>query len=75
MGGEVPFFENWPELWIHQDQDFEKAQMILEPLRTSRKAANTTENDQANWTCPNCGESNAGNFALCWSCGFELQEV
>ncbi|MCB1583998.1 MAG: DUF2007 domain-containing protein [Xanthomonadales bacterium] len=68
IGGEIPFFENWPELWIHRDSDYEEAQQLLQPLRDSRKSSSTTET-LADWQCLNCGEHNEGQFALCWSCG------
>ncbi|GAM61640.1 hypothetical protein JCM19232_5941 [Vibrio ishigakensis] len=25
--------------------------------------------EQADWTCSECGEVNEGQFALCWNCG------
>ncbi len=68
IGGEIPFFENWPELWVHRDIDFEMAQQLLQPLRDSRQAASTTEPAE-DWQCQQCGESNEGQFAVCWSCG------
>ena len=30
--GEVPFIETWPELWIHNDHDLQRANVLLEPL-------------------------------------------
>ena len=29
LAGEVPFMEAWPEVWIMEDQDFERAQSLL----------------------------------------------
>ncbi len=72
IGGEIPFFENWPELWIHQDQDYERAQQLIQPLRDSRKAS-PSSNVAADWQCQQCGEQNEGGFALCWSCGTVLE--
>lgn len=74
-GGEVPFFENWPELWIHNDSDFERAQSLIEPLRKSRKATHSDKQNLPEWTCQQCGENYDGNYALCWSCGHVLDQA
>lgn len=72
-GGEIPFFENWPELWIHKDEDYEQAQALIQPLRDVRKANDNDENAAPEWTCEKCQETNEGNFSLCWSCGHTLE--
>ena len=69
-GGEVPFFENWPELWIHRDPDFEQAQALLQPLRDARRGLDETET-MPEWVCEHCQQSNEGHFAICWSCGHQ----
>ncbi|MGJ8664421.1 MAG: DUF2007 domain-containing protein [Marinicella sp.] len=73
LAGEVPFTETWPELWIHKDSDFEQAKVLLKPLRASRMAQAQSDESLPEWTCSNCGESNEGNFALCWSCGLVIE--
>ena len=70
--GEVPFFETWPELWIHRDRDFEHAMELIQPLKDSRQSEDEPGAKLADWNCQQCGESNEGNFSLCWSCGLEL---
>lgn len=75
IGGEIPFFENWPELWIHNDQDYERAQQLLQPLRNSRKSSADNTEQHPDWDCEKCGQSNEGNFALCWSCGLVQTEI
>jgi len=72
--GEVPFFETWPELWIHRDADLDQALELVQPLKDSRKSATENPEELADWKCADCGEINEGHFALCWSCGMELQE-
>ncbi|TDR23606.1 DUF2007 domain-containing protein [Marinicella litoralis] len=73
--GEVPFFETWPELWIHRDADWERALELVQPLRESRKSQPENAEQLIDWTCSQCGETNEGHFALCWSCGRLLDTV
>jgi len=49
------------ELWILNDQDYEKAAAIIE---------NHVENPEPvdSWVCPRCSEENGGNFEVCWKC-------
>jgi len=60
--GEMPFVEVWPELWVINDLDFDRAQQLID-------AAITDESPQARWKCAGCGEENEGQFAACWNCG------
>jgi len=59
--GEVPFVEVWPQLWIVNDLDFDRARQLL-----SEDAAAESPNDP--WQCGYCGETNEGQFAACWNC-------
>jgi len=59
--GEMPFMEVWPQLWIVNDLDFDRAQQLL-----SADAA--AESPTESWQCRNCGEENEGQFAACWNC-------
>ncbi len=72
-GGEVPFFENWPELWIHDDGDYDQAQTLIQPLHDVRKAQPEDTPTLPDWICVSCGETNEANFSLCWSCGLILE--
>jgi hypothetical protein len=59
--GEIPFLECLPELWVLRDADLAEAEALIASLaRTPLGAA---------WTCAACGESNEGQFAICWNCG------
>lgn len=49
------------ELWILNDQDFEKASAIID------REVNNPE-VKASWTCSVCGEANEGSFEICWKC-------
>ena len=59
--GEMPFFETWPQLWVINDLDFDRARQLIESA--------DEESPTAPWTCDKCGEENEGQFAACWSCG------
>jgi hypothetical protein len=58
--GEVPFFETWPQLWIVNDLDHDRAVQLIESAES--------ESPAEAWTCPNCGEVNEGQFSVCWRC-------
>jgi hypothetical protein len=60
--GEISAIDSWPELWITDDDDFDRAMEILE---TSQKTL--AEDD---WCCINCSEKNDPSFEICWNCQF-----
>lgn len=60
--GEMPFPEVWPQLWVRNDLDYDRARQLI-----SDDAAG--ESPAANWRCRRCGEENEGQFAACWNCG------
>lgn len=62
--GEMPFVEVWPELWVVNDIEFDRAKQLIDD-------AITEESPKAHWKCRNCGEENEGQFAACWNCGTE----
>ena len=59
--GEMPFFETWPQLWIVNDLDFDRATQLIESAEA--------ESPRDPWKCAKCGERNEGQFAACWNCG------
>ncbi len=63
--GEMPFEETWPELWVVNDIDYDRAKQLID-------SAILDESPRAPWRCKNCGEENEGQFAACWSCGAEI---
>ena len=63
--GELPITEVWPEVWIEDDCHRSEARSIIE-----RYEANLSSETGA--PCAECGESNPGNFELCWYCGMML---
>jgi hypothetical protein len=58
----MPFVEVWPELWVVNDIEFDRAKQLIDD-------AITEESPKAHWKCRNCGEENEGQFAACWNCG------
>jgi len=60
--GELPFVEVWPELWVANSLDYDRALQLL-----SNDVIN--ESPAEPWTCAGCGEENEGQFAACWNCG------
>ncbi|KAA3651411.1 MAG: DUF2007 domain-containing protein [Proteobacteria bacterium] len=66
--GELPFIETWPELWLHNQADYNQAMVIVNDFK---KILDNGEN-APDWACPQCGENNEGHYGLCWSCGHQL---
>ncbi len=60
--GEMPFVEVWPQLWVKNDLDYDRAKQLIDD-------AVRDESPQASWRCNKCGEENEGQFAACWNCG------
>ena len=65
LGGEVPFVEVFPELWVLQDEDFEQAQKLLKDWDEAKPLETTS------WTCASCGEIHQKEFTTCWKCNQE----
>jgi len=62
IAGEMPLVEVWPELWVVNDIDFDRAQHLIDETIAD-------ESPSAPWRCSKCGEENEGQFAACWNCG------
>lgn len=60
--GEMPFQEVWPQLWVRNDLDYDRALQLID----SQKIADESPN--AAWRCSNCDTENEGQFAACWRC-------
>ena len=63
--GEAAAFDTWPELWVINEGDYDKALAIV-------SATQQTEN-AADWRCNNCGELNDASFDICWHCQHDNQ--
>lgn len=60
--GEIPVNECWPELYIVDPGQIEKAKEIIKEITEPN-----TENFPA-WVCPTCHEIIEGQFTACWNC-------
>ncbi len=60
--GEMPFGETWPELWVYNDLEADRATQLI-------KDAATEESPPDRWSCPACGQDNEPHFGACWKCG------
>ncbi len=63
LAGEVPFTEVFPELWVINNADLDRAKDLLE------EQANDKEANSLVWRCAGCGEQHVGQFTACWKCG------
>ena len=61
--GDLAPFETWPELWVLNDSDFERAEDLIQQLQ---------QEDEREVKCPHCGEMSAAQFRICWNCGNSL---
>jgi len=60
--GEMPFQEVWPQLWVKNDLDYDRAVQLID----SDKVADESPADS--WRCRYCGTENEGQFSACWQC-------
>lgn len=58
--GEISVFDSWPEVWVSDDSDYERA---VEIVKLSQNHSSASD-----WTCNNCSEINAISFEICWNC-------
>ena len=63
-----PGAEFYPELWVLNEGDFQKAAELRDALW---KAESTGANS---WICRVCGEESERQFTACWKCGAIREE-
>ena len=51
------------ELWVQNDEDYDRAVTLLAEWRHPAAAAHSA------WICPRCDEAREGQFSKCWKCG------
>ena len=66
--GELPVNETWPELWVVDDGDFDRARDLIAAIVETAEASDTP------WRCPSCAERMEGQFTDCWACGASRPE-
>lgn len=60
--GELPPHECWPEIWIEDNADHDRARAILDSLLKESQEGTA-------WRCLRCGEIVDAQFGKCWKCG------
>ena len=60
IAGEIPPDQAFPEVWVSDEAQFERARSVLAAL---------TDLPHRHWRCPGCGETVDGPFEQCWNCG------
>lgn len=63
--GDIPWVECVKELWVQNDDDYSRAKEIIDEWEKSVAVKHEP------WICPNCKETNEGQFTSCWKCGTE----
>ena len=61
--GEIPFTQIYPELWVVNDSDYDRAIELLKPIHELQTQ------EFKDWKCTECGAEVEGNFGECWNCG------
>jgi hypothetical protein len=63
LAGEIPFDQCWPEIWLEDAHDLDRARNLLTELHRG------TRHPRPAWTCHHCDEWLEGQFTACWNCG------
>jgi len=64
--GEVAPISAWPELWVLEDADYDRASAIISNAFSA--------SDSPAWVCSQCKEINEPAFEYCWNCQMEKPE-
>lgn len=63
--GELPFTHTYPDIWIVDEAQGERAMEIIRSYEAPRPEGEPAK-------CGACGEDNPAGFEVCWSCGGHL---
>lgn len=64
--GDLPTFDTWPELWVGDDAQLERARVIVDEI---------LDRDPDDYRyCSACRERNDGAFRICWNCGRAFEQ-
>ena len=63
--GEIPFTQAYPEIWLINAGDTERAKLIITQFESRPHEVGTN-------VCKNCDEPNPDTFEVCWRCGTSL---
>jgi len=67
LAGLLPEAATLPTIWVEHESNWERARAIVDEFEARR-----FEKLPPDITCAVCGETNPGNFELCWKCRAEL---
>jgi len=62
--GETAAFDCWPEVWVYDDEDYQKAIDIVASVEAKQA--------EMDWVCNQCDEKNDPSFEVCWHCKSEM---
>jgi hypothetical protein len=62
--GETAAFDCWPEVWVYDDGDYQKAIDVIALLEAKQA--------EMDWVCNQCDEKNDPSFEVCWHCKNEM---
>tara|TARA_B100001094_G_scaffold308006_1_gene340219 strand:- start:826 stop:1140 length:315 start_codon:yes stop_codon:yes gene_type:complete len=68
VAGEIPITECMPEVWVKDSLYARYAEEIIEQAQSDQVE------DEGDWKCLICEETNFSNFGACWSCGAQIKE-
>ena len=60
--GDLPFQDVWPQLWVENDLDYDRARQLIDTNQMMDESPKST------WLCKSCNADNEGQFAACWNC-------
>ena len=63
--GEIPFTQAYPEVWIVDERDLQRAREVIRQIERPALASESM-------TCSRCLEVSPGHFQICWNCGQEF---
>jgi len=63
LGGEIPFNQVLPEVWLDDAVDLAAARAVLDDYLARRASPDGPQRH-----CRSCGEDSPSNFEICWKC-------
>jgi hypothetical protein len=60
--GEIPFTHAYPEVWIVDDHDLQRAREVIRQIERPAPSSGSV-------ICPRCHEGSPGHFQVCGNCG------
>lgn len=63
--GEIPFTHAYPEVWIVDERDLQRARELIRQIERPAPSAQSV-------ICVRCHEASPGHFQVCWNCGEAL---